>query len=509
MVKTPRTRHSKTVKEPVTIDLSADEVSRIKADEAKTAAEAQPAAASAEPVPNPDAKPDAKPYAAAEEVSAPSDRTPEAEKSPADKPATDKVTDKVESANVKPTTSTSTSSASPASPASSTSAASSSSTARTDFGRKADPVKPSSASTTPTPPPAPKSRAGSGLLAGVAGGVIALLLAGGAQYAGLIPTPMAPAAQQQDLTPTVEQLQAELASLRQQVSTLPTETAAAPEVEGRVAQAEQTVTTLAEQLYAVRDEVAGLSERGEGVSGELVDLSAVEQRIATLETAANEIRQAANNNGDAERIAGLSDQLTAARDMQTATAARIDTLEQTIEDLSARLTEATNQPSTAIIVAASALKAAIDRGSSFTTEIETYASLKPDAEEIAQLRDLAATGVPTEAQLAAEADAAANAMIAATRTTDPNAGITDRLWSSAMGLVQVRPVGMVEGEGVPEIVARLDSAVQAGDLERAIKEFDSLPAAAKTAGEPFMTKVRARAAANQLADQALAAALQN
>src|SRR5690606_16397017 len=124
--------------------------------------------------------------------------------------------------------------------------------------------------------------------------------------------------------------------LRQQVSTLPTETAAAPEVEGRVAQAEQTVTTLAEQLYAVRDEVAGLSERGEGVSGELVDLSAVEQRIATLETAANEIRQAANNNGDAERIAGLSDQLTAARDMQTATAARIDTLEQTIEDLSAR-----------------------------------------------------------------------------------------------------------------------------------------------------------------------------
>ena len=47
----------------------------------------------------------------------------------------------------------------------------------------------------------------------------------------------------------------------------------------------------------------------------------------------------------------------------------------------------------------------------------------------------------------------------------------------------------------------------AGDYERAIAEFDALPEASRTAGEPFMAKVRARQAADRLIDQALAAAL--
>jgi hypothetical protein len=499
MVKTPRTRHSKTNKEPVTIDLSPEEISRIKADEEKRASQERQATANIQPGPPPDPKPEPVASAAAA-------KTPTTD---------DKLTgaNNPETANVKPTSAATASSTSPASatsPSSASSTASASSSASPNFGRTPEAAKPSAPSPDQTPPPAQKSRAGSSLLAGVAGGVIALLLAGGAQYAGLIPTPTAPSPQQQDLSPSIEQLQAELASLRQEVSALPTATVAAPEVEGRVALAEKSVTTLAEQLYAVRDEVAGLAERGEGdPAAGMVDLTPVESRIAALETATADLRQATNANGNEERLAALSDQVSAARETQAAATSRIDTIERSLEELTARVTEAASQPSTAIIVAASALKAAIDRGGSFMTEIETYASLKPDSPEIAELRDLAASGVPTSSQLAGEADAAANAMIASVRTVDPDAGITDRLWASAMGLVQVRPVGMVEGEGVPEIAARLDAAIQAGDLERALREFDAMPAVAKAAGEPFMAKVRARAAADRLADQALAAALQN
>ena len=76
-----------------------------------------------------------------------------------------------------------------------------------------------------------------------------------------------------------------------------------------------------------------------------------------------------------------------------------------------------------------------------------------------------------------------------------------------MGLVQVRPVGMVEGDGVPEIVARLDAAVQAGDYQRALAEYDALPPEAKAAGEGFIARLRARQTADQLVDEALAAAL--
>ncbi len=62
---------------------------------------------------------------------------------------------------------------------------------------------------------------------------------------------------------------------------------------------------------------------------------------------------------------------------------------------------------------------------------------------------------------------------------------------------------------MPEIVARLDAAVQAGDYERAIAEYDALPEPAKTAGAGFIEKVRARQSADRLIDEALAAALAN
>ena len=68
---------------------------------------------------------------------------------------------------------------------------------------------------------------------------------------------------------------------------------------------------------------------------------------------------------------------------------------------------------------------------------------------------------------------------------------------------------MVEGEGVPAIVARLDAAVQAGDYERALAEYDALPEPSKTAGVGFIEKVRARQNADRLIDDALAAALAN
>src|SRR5690606_39416821 len=70
-----------------------------------------------------------------------------------------------------------------------------------------------------------------------------------------------------------------------------------------------------------------------------------------------------------------------------------------------------------------------------------------------------------------------------------------------------RRSSVLEGDGVPETAARIDAAVEAGDLERALAEYDSLPEASKTAGAAFMDKVRARHTADRLGAEALAAAL--
>ena len=123
----------------------------------------------------------------------------------------------------------------------------------------------------------------------------------------------------------------------------------------------------------------------------------------------------------------------------------------------------------------------------FEAEIETFAAVAPDAPEIAGLRNYAEAGVPTRADILAETEAAADAMIAAASPPPHDAGFFERLLASAESLVTVRPIGAVEGAGVPETVARMEVAIKAGDLEKAIAEFETLPEAARTAGAALPT----------------------
>lgn len=450
MVKTPRTRHSKSTREPVTIDLSPDEVSRLEAEaEADVAADADVAAG-----------------APADEafVSASDGETPAAE------PAAE------ESGEQAPTE-----------PA---------------FGRKDE--QPAAAAQ-------PARRTGGALAAGAAGGVIALLVAGGLHVAGLLPgaAPTGPAGP--DHGPTIAALDSQLGEIRGRISALEAAGGGDPALAGRVEDSEQRLAALATTVEALRDRLDSLGEQPAGEAPAVVDLAPLESRIAAVESALAALDAAqppqVDLSGVDESLAALRADIAAAREGQTAAVARLDALEREVAALSGRVDEQAEAPSTALIIAATALKAAIDRGAPFSGELDTFAALAPDAPEIEGLRAHAATGVATRAQLAAEADAAADAMIAAARPIDPEAGIVDRLWASAAGLVQVRPIGMVEGDGVPEIVARLDAAVEAGDYDRAVAEFETLPDAARAAGGAFMQRLAARRDAERLVDAALAAAL--
>lgn len=450
MVKTPRTRHSKSEKEPVTIDLEPDAVSRVSTGTDGAERPQQEAT---------DAQPVFEEAAGAEPADAGTHKEPAKEEQPA-KPAA----------------------------------------SGPEFGRR-EPAAP--------PPPQGRGRTGA-LAAGVAGGAAVLLVAGGLHVAGLLP--LQGPAPQDGSAPAVAALEAHLAELRAQVTALEGAGAEGSALAGRVAGAEERVSALDAAIEALRAEIAGLEADG-GEAAPPVDLSPLEARIAAMETALGEIDASGPAQAEltalGDSVAALREELAAARETQAAASARLDALEGLAARLGERLDEQAQAPSTAIIIAASALKAAIDRGTPFSTELDTFASLAPEAPQLDGLRAHAAAGVATRAQLAAESDAAANAMIAAAAPADPDAGVVDRLWASAMGLVQVRPVGMVEGEGVPETVARLDAAVAAGDYERAIAEFATLPEASKEAGAAFMARLQARHDADRLVDAALAAALKD
>lgn len=472
MVKTPRTRHSRTTKDPVTIDLAPGEVSRVKA-EAEQQAEAEKTAKvpPAEP-----AIADSVEQETAKEAAS-SDERPAA-------PAPEKADDGQETA---------------AEAEAAASASSGSSQTTHGFGRAGRDSEPPAA--TPRPP------VRGGILTGaVAGGLAALAVVGGLSFSGLLPGAQSA---RDDAATVINALDAEVASLRERLSALEAAGSQSGTTGDALAEAEQRISQLSSEVEMLRADLAQLGESGGGDAAPF-DLAPLEGRIAALETGIADLNERAGPDAAfEEQIVALREEIVTVREAQTQAATRLDALEQSLGDLTGRVDEAAETPATAVIIAASALKAAIDRGAAFSTELDTFASLAPDAPEVAELRRLAADGVPTRAEIAAESDAAANAMIAAARPVDPDAGVIDRLLGSAMGLVQVRPVGMVEGEGVPEIVARLDAAVKDGDYERALVEYESLPETAKAAGEPFIAKLRARHSADQLIDSALAAALKS
>jgi hypothetical protein len=149
----------------------------------------------------------------------------------------------------------------------------------------------------------------------------------------------------------------------------------------------------------------------------------------------------------------------------------------------------------------------VDRGAPFLTELETFAAIAPDAPEIPELRVHAEKGVASREEILAETDEASKAMIAAERTVDTNAGFFERLLDSAESLVTVRPIGAVEGEGVPETVARMEVALNGGDYAAAIAEYEKLPENVQAAAGVFIEKVRNRLAVERLLDQAVAGAM--
>lgn len=486
MVKSPKIRHSKSLAEPVTIELGASDVSRIEPESAADAKSAKPEAAAADKA------------AAEARAKAETGRT-----------VSEKPTARLESAAAKPSESKP-AAGQPTPPVGSG-----------QFGRDA-----SAKTATPPPPPPPRKdapplphadaplpRRGSApvFAAGILGALIALVAAGGAAwYAGLLLPKTVPAAD----TGQVGALRSEIDALRSSVAELANQPPA--QAGGTAADAAARLDSLGTLVEDLRRQVAQLEEAagsaGGAPDGAALDelragLAALQQRVESLPAGGGGPELKADIARVEEAARNAAETASSASNAATQAATRLDALEKSVAALSAEVEEQGETPDVALAIAASALKAAIDRGTPFQTELDTYRSLAPDTPEIAALAQMAAAGVPTRAELSRVVDAAADAMIAAGRPADPNADFLDRLWASAQSLIQVRPVGEVEGTGVPATVARIEVAVNAGAYDKALAEYETLPAQAKAAGADFMAKVRARQSADQLVDKALAAAL--
>lgn len=459
MVKTPRARHSRTPREPVTIDLEPSEITKDEVVEDIGAA--QSAADSGEAGVSPaDSETDASVAAESSTVNAAAgnhgtDTADYGSENADERTIEEPIEDRLESEP----------------------AASGANKPSHDYAFNDTAQRASASISNPAQP-----RGGASVFgAGLAGAVIALLAAWGLQWAGLLSSPA-----QTDISP----LNQEVASLKSELAQL--KAAPAPDTSALSGALDQVKSQIAELQQAVA--AAG--------GGDPAAISAMNDKIASME------RAIAAAGGSGAALTDIEGQLRQASELTAQTDGRVTALEQNVAGLTTKVEQAGAQPRMALAIAATALKSAVDRGGSFEPEFETLAAVAPDAPELAELKPLAEKGVPSAAQLTEQAGPAAQAMVDALNPTDQNAGLLDRLFSSARGAVQVRPVGEVTGEDTGAHTARMEAAVKSGDYARALSEYEAIPdAIAKEAGAGFADQLRSRIAADRLVGQLMANAM--
>lgn len=333
------------------------------------------------------------------------------------------------------------------------------------------------------------------ILAGAVGAAIALVVAYGLYAAGLFGGTGS--------TQPNTALQEQIDVLKQQVSAL--QAAPQSDVSGRLDGLSGEVEAVKAEVAALKGAGAATGADPAIAQGLEDRLKAVETALAGLAQAGGG-QAPADAAALGGKIAALEAGTKAATDSAAASAAKIAALEQAIAALTAKVDSQASQPQVALAIASAALRSALDRGGPFTAELDTLATLSSDAASVAALRPYAEKGVATLVALKSEADAAASAMIAAASPPDENAGFLSRLMHSAGALVTVRPIGAVDGADAGAVLGRMEAAIDEGRLDAAVAEFDSLPPASQAAGASFGERLKARQAADALVAKAIAGA---
>jgi hypothetical protein len=232
------------------------------------------------------------------------------------------------------------------------------------------------------------------------------------------------------------------------------------------------------------------------------DLSNVNQRTAAIESAVKDLRAAL---ADLRKLAEQAPPAASLAAVESL-ASRIGGLEQRIASLAAARTATTGASIAAEVLALNALADAIRAGRPFVRELETArARLRGRAAPLAVLDAHAERGLPTIAALAERFAAVVPEML---RGPEPAGGFLSRLYTNAVRLVEIRPVGEPAGSGVGAIAARMETKLARGDLAGAIAESEALPETAKSAVATWLVAARQRheadAAVKQMIDGVLA-----
>jgi hypothetical protein len=393
-----------------------------------------------------------------------------------------------------------------------------------------EPVIPSAFAMPPRPRSAPPSGRGS---SGLAMGLGAAALAGGLiALAGLFLLDRAgvlPLTDRTDVTATLDERAAELEE--ELAATQQAAERARENLQSQLAELNQRLSQFADlrdqvggatpglqQVEGLAERVAALADRVESAPELQTQLDQLAQQLTQLRSSFQQFERTLPPNQDLSAlesdIAGLRDQVGQLQSEvsklsgQLQDAASADQLAQLGVRLGQVADQAARAAALAPAVAAQALAAALETGRPFATELGAIRALGVEADALSQLEPYAEAGLPSRAALSRRFQDAMPQLVAAEKPP-PEAGSFERIWQSARQVVEVRPAGPQEGASPAAVASRIEAALQAGDLPRALDEWQALPPDDRAALEDWAAQARAvvagEALAQRLRSQALSA----
>ncbi|WP_244536735.1 translation initiation factor 2 [Methylobacterium brachiatum] len=242
-------------------------------------------------------------------------------------------------------------------------------------------------------------------------------------------------------------------------------------------------------------------------------LDALQQALDSRVKAATEAVQAATQASRTAAEAGQAQAAEAAKAVDRRLQEQADRIAALDKGLAQRAEVATVQAALRVVVA-DRVASALAAGMPYAEPLATLRKLDPGAEsQAAALAPFAESGAPTTAQLANDFRPIAEQIAAKRRAqrakSAAEAGdFRTKLLSMADGLVQVRkvdtPSATPEASDEPE--AKVQVALDRGDLPAASAAFAALPAEARDQAGDFAAKLKARAAAEEAVRTLLAGA---
>ncbi|HET7678940.1 MAG TPA: hypothetical protein VFK79_02260 [Xanthobacteraceae bacterium] len=357
--------------------------------------------------------------------------------------------------------------------------------------------------TAPPPEPSPpssdeaprRSQPGRPLLeAGLAGGLVALVVFAVLWLGGLFSGAENPSDQR------LAQVEAQLRDMASRPTPRNSEPRAIEELAARLERLEGAAPRTA----------ANGAAAGAAIEGAIKPVQAAVADLARrVEGNAAAIRDA-RGQADAAVAAADAARVAAERNNVEALGNRVAALErasQTLTDEVAKSLAAAGDRPLRAVVAAQALRTAVERGEPFVAELSASKTAGVDPRALAPLEPFAANGLPSAVLLARQLSDLAPELLKATAAPAPAGGFLDRLQANAEKLVRIRPIDEAPGDEPAAVISRAQAKAARSDFTGALAELNALPANVRAPAEDWIKKVEARNAAINASRRVVADAL--